>query len=306
MKKKLFALTLAGSLSLCSLVGCEMLDNLLDSPGVVDEIGNENKHEIKEPPIFSDTDSDSINSLDEMNYYSAVCVISKTPMPLGLAAGNYRTDLLHTNGDEPDGGYSDSSDKQEENNGVGSEENNAGEFDEGVYYYYLSRDDVFSFDKVSMFKIELTDENGFLASIFGLGVVDVVISENCIWGDSLITFKRGDKFFSCLSNGYTLDNGNGARIEFSTHKFVEGFAIVKNLEQENYSFTVAISPEGQVSGFECGLSEQGGERPDQNVEVASSTLISSSGGRFTLAELEAYFKQDSSDENDASANQNEV
>lgn len=306
MKKKLFALALTVSLSLCSLVGCEMLGNLLDLPDIGDDVGNENYPEIKEPPVFSDVDSASINSLDEVNYYAAVCVISKTPMPLGLAAGNYRVELLNTNGDDPEDDSSDSSDKQEENNGVGSEENNAGEFDDGVYYYYLSHDDVFSFDKVSMFKIELTDENGFLASIFGLGVVDVVISENCIWGDSLITFKRGDKFFSCLSNGYTSNNGNGARIEFSTHKFVDGFAIVKNIEQENYSFTVSISPEGQVSGFECGLSEQGGERPDQNVEVVSSTLISSSGGRFTLAELEAYFKQDSSDENDASANQNEV
>jgi hypothetical protein len=283
-----------------------MLGNLLDLPDIGDEVGNENYHEIKEPPVFSDVDSASINSLDEVNYYSAVCVISKTPMPLGLAAGNYRVELLNTNGDEPDGGYSDSSDGQGGNNGGGSEENNAGEFDEGVYYYYLSRDDVFSFDKVSMFKIELTDENGFLASIFGLGVVDVVISENCIWGDSLITFKRGDKFFSCLSNGYAPDNGNGASFEFSTHKFVDGFAIVKNIVQENYSFTVSISPEGQVVGFECGLSEQGGDRPDKNVEIASSTLVSSSGGRFTLAELEAYFKQDSSDDNDAPVDQEEV
>jgi hypothetical protein len=49
---------------------------------------------------------------------------------------------------------------------------------------------------------------------------------------------------------------------------------------------------GQVAGFECGLSENGGDRADRNVTVSSSTVISSAGGRFTLSELEAYFKKD--------------
>ena len=145
-----------------------------------------------------------------------------------------------------------------------------------------------------MFQIELTDKNGFLASKLGLGLVDVVITEECIWGDSLITFRNGDKFFSCLSNGWSLNGETGGWMwDFSTHKYVEGFNIVKNFEQENYAFYIDMNAEGQAFAFECRGAQNGGYRADQNVEVVSSTSISNQGSSYTIAELEDYFNDDS-------------
>ena len=166
--------------------------------------------------------------------------------------------------------------------------------DEDIYYYELDPNEPFFVNKVSMFQIELTDENGFLASKLGLGLVDVVITEECIWGDSLITFRNVDKFFSCLSNGWSLNGETGGWMwDFSTHKYVEGFNIVKNFGQENYGFYIDMDAEGQAFAFECRGAQNGGYRADQNVNVVSSTSISNQGSSYTIAELEDYFNDDS-------------
>lgn len=159
-----------------------------------------------------------------------------------------------------------------------------------IIYYTLEPNQPFNMKKVNMFQIELTDENGFLASKLGLGLVDVVISENCIWGDSLITFRNGDKFFSCLTNGWRLNTETGGQQwNFSTHKYVEGFNIVKNFKQENYAFYIDADAEGQIFAFEC----RGWDRADQNVRIVSATRISTQGGEITIAELEDYFNNGS-------------
>lgn len=158
-----------------------------------------------------------------------------------------------------------------------------------IYYYQLKPNEPFNMGTVNLFQIELTDANGFLASKLGLGLVDVVITENCIWGDSLITFRNGDQFFSCLTNGWYLNTETGGQQwEFSTHKYVEGFNIVKNFQQENYAFYVDADAEGQIIAFACSA-RGGGDRVDQNVRIVSSTRISTQGGEITVAELEAYF-----------------
>ena len=163
-----------------------------------------------------------------------------------------------------------------------------------IYYYQLKPNQPFNMKKVNMFQIELTDENGFLASKLGLGLVDVVISENCIWNDSLITFRNGDRFFSCLTNGRRLDTKTSSQQWiFSTHKYVEGFNIVKNFQQENYAFHIDADAEGQIFAFECRVSQNGGDRVDQNVRIVSATRISTQGGKITVAELEDYFNNDS-------------
>lgn len=160
---------------------------------------------------------------------------------------------------------------------------------EKIYYYQLKPNEPFNMRTVNLFQIELTDENGFLASKLGLGLVDVVITENCIWGDSLITFRNGDKFFSCLTNGWHLNRETGGqRWDFSTHKYVEGFNIVKNFQQENYYFYVDADAEGQIIAFACSA-RNGGDLADQNVKIASATRISTQGGSITIAELEDYF-----------------
>lgn len=293
--KKLIALTLTLAVMLVSLTGCAVLQNFLDVIAPQTSLENENKNETKDPPLFDETDSCEIDSLDKVNYYAAVCVLSKTPQPANSVGKSHKISMLTT--------YTTDENTESENTVTEQEQT---EQQSKVYYYELSADDVFSFNKVNMLQIELTDEGGFLASKLGVGTVDVVITENCIWGDALITFRNGEKFFSCLVDGYSPGNANyGAYWHFSTHKYVDGFYIVKNLEQENYSFHIGMNTAGQVTSFECFPSENGGDRIDENVKIASSTVTGAEGGRFTLAELEAYFKNENYQENSETSPQND-
>ena len=230
------------------------------------------------------------SGLDQMSYYAAVRMIEGMPKLANqsMTGGNYGIALLAS-------GYD--TDKRE--NPPEPETTGPNEIQgppvtpdpsrppvegEDIYYYALDPGEPFYINKVSMFQIELTDENGFLASKLGLGIVDVVILEDCIWGENMITFRNGDNFYSCLSDG-----GGAQRKGFSTHKYVEGFFIVKNIAQENYGFYIDLDEMGQVLAFECGERENGGNRVDQNVKVVSSTAISEESGSFTVAELEEYF-----------------
>ena len=243
------------------------------------------------PPNVQENESGlQISGLDQLSYYAAIRMIGGIPglTNQSMTGGNYRITLLD---------YDYDTDKREEP----PEPETTGPDDtqgppiatnppsppvdgEDIYYYALDPNEPFYINKVSMFQIELTDENGFLASKLGLGVVDVVILEECIWGENMITFRNGDNFYSCLSDG-----GGVQQLGFSTHKYVEGFFIVKNIEQENYGFYIDMDAQGQAIAFECGERENGGNRVDQNVKVVSSTVISEESSSFTVAELEEYF-----------------
>ena len=238
-----------------------------------------------------------ISGLDQLSYYAAIRMIAGTPKQANQSmtdGGNYGISLLSN------GCGTDRTEQPPEPETTGPDETEgppvsqnptppAG-YDEDIFYYALDPNEPFFINKVSLFKIELTDENGFLASQLGLGVVDVVIAEDCIWGDSLITFRKGNKFYSCLSNGWGSNRETGGwQWDFSTHKYVEGFFIVKNFEQENHAFYIDMNAEGQAIAFQCLGAHNGGRHPDQNVKIVSSTEISNEGRSFTIAELEEYF-----------------
>ena len=262
-----------------------------DGPGVPVEPGT-----LLPPSVQGDGEGIQINGLDQLNYYAAVRMIEGAPKLANqsMIGGSYGITLLASGSD---------TDKREEPpvpETTGPDENQLTPvtpdpskppvIDEDIYYYALDPNEPFYINKVSVFQIELTDENGFLASQLGLGIVDVVITEECIWGESLITFRNGDRFYSCLTNGWSYDRETGGSSwDFSTHKYVEGFYIVKNISQENYGFNIYMDAEGQAFAFECGERENGGDRVDQNVKVVSSTVISNEGRSFTVAELEEYF-----------------
>lgn len=262
-------------------------------PGV---IGPDNPATLLPPLVQGDGQHISINGIDQLSYYAAIRVIAEVPKPTNqsMTGGSYGITLLTS---------SSGTDKKEvqtvlettctdETQGPPVTPNppTPPDSEEDIYYYELDPDQPFYFNKVSMFQIELTDANGFLASKLGLGIVDVVISENCIWGDSLVTFRKGENFFSCLHNSWHLDQQTGGwQWEFSTHKYVEGFNIVKNFEQENHAFYIDMNVEGQAIKFDCQGTQNGGYHADQNVKVVSATVISTGGGSFTVAELEDYF-----------------
>lgn len=253
-----------------------------EGPGVPIEPGVAvNPGTLLPPSVQGDGQRVSIRGLDQLSYYAAVRMIEGTPQLVNqsMRGGNYGITLLASDYD---------TDKREEfpdTETTGPDETQIPPaVGEDIYYYALDPNEPFYINKVSMFQIELTDENGFLASKLGLGIVDVVILENCIWGENMITFRNGDNFFSCLSDG-----GGIRQLGFSTHKFVEGFFIVKNIEQENYGFYVDVDELGQAIAFHCGERENGGDRVDQNVKVVSTTVISNESRCFTVAELEEYF-----------------
>ena len=249
------------------------------------------------PPNVQENESGlQISGLDQLSYYAAVRMIEGTPKLTNqsMTGGSCRITLLASGYD------TDKREEPPEPETTGPDETQGPPvastptpppgYDEDIFYYALDPNEPFFINKVSMFQIELTDENGFLASKLGLGVVDVVITEECIWGDSLITFRKGENFFSCLSNGWSLDRKTyGWQWDFSTHKYVEGFNIVKNFEQENHAFYIDMNAEGQAFQFICRGTQNGGYHPDQNVKVVSSTVICTDGGSFTVAELEEYF-----------------
>lgn len=262
-----------------------------DGPGVPVEPGIPvNPGTLLPPSVQENEPGLQICGLDQLSYYAAIRMIGDTPKLANqsMTGGSYGIALLAS-------GYD--TDKREESpepETTGPDETQGPTvtpdpstppvIGEDIYYYALDPNEPFYINKVSMFQIELTDENGFLASKLGLGIVDVVILEDCIWGENMITFRNGDNFFSCLSDG-----GGVQRLGFSTHKYVEGFYIVKNIAQENYGFYIDLDAQGQAIAFECGERENGGDRVDQNVKVVSSTVISNEGRSFTVAELEEYF-----------------
>lgn len=249
----------------------------------------------------------TINTLAKLNYYAAVRMIGSESKAAGLKMSSvtygYIPLAMASAWESPEEPPEPEITVEEgETNKPGPLIPDAPVVGEDIYYYELDPDEPFYIDKVSMFRIELTDEGGFLASKLGLGQVEVVITENCIWGESLITFRNGENFYSCLTNGWSYDRETGnVHWDFSTHKYVEGFYIVKNLAKENYGFNVYMDAQGQVISFVCDESENGGNRVDKNVKVVSTTVVSNRGQSFTVAELEDYFNSGITPENTEAA-----
>lgn len=296
--KKTAVLLLVSVLMLSSLTGCSFFENSFDcnllpsiTVGNNERPGNSNDYENQLPYYDWDhLDLKIIDSIDKLNYYSAIRVLDgeKSHKSSSLTISDSKI-LPLTTIVEDEEILPDSTDNSEGSDDSLNDQTQ--DIPSGVVFYALSPNDVFSFEKVSRFTVELTDANGFLASKLGLGTVEVIISENYIWEDSLITFRNGDKFYSCLSNGYSYNHNTGGHTwQFSTHKFVDGFYIVKNIEQENYAFDVEMDFKGQVTSFVCQEFKLGGENVDENVIVMSATEISTDGAAYTVADLDAYFR----------------
>lgn len=159
-----------------------------------------------------------------------------------------------------------------------------------IHYYKLDPSDSFSVSKVVFFQVELNYSTGFLASKVGTGIVDVVITENSL--EPMITFRNGDRFYTCLQNSW-FQNGR----EYSTHKYIDGFYIVKNLVQENYTFTVVydnFNPDYRgvtAKSLTCrSFGSNDNHAADGKLPIVSKTYISDQVVEMTIADLEAFFK----------------
>lgn len=226
-------------------------------------------------------ESFKIRNIDMLNYYAAIQVLMENATKTASGGEDYKLNWL--------------TDRTEETLPADTEgppvapptepTEPVGEYDK--YYYTFEPDMIFYVTRVMFFRIELTNPDGFLASKVGCGIVDVVITNNSI-GD-MITFKNGDLFYSCLVNGQ-----GQTYMEFSTHIYIEGFAVVKNLDPESYRFTVTfdgnqITGNPQVNGLEVAPFDAG-SRPDGPARVVSQTHAKEMFAVFNVKQLEEYFK----------------
>ena len=115
----------------------------------------------------------------------------------------------------------------------------------------INANSTFTITMYSYFTVTLNDTRGFLAQkLGGTGAVEVVITRNNF--NNMITFKKGERYYSCLQTSAT-ENA----MSFSSRKYVNGFKLVENFEQENYEFNVYFESD-KVIGMNCGRFEGNG------------------------------------------------
>ena len=211
-----------------------------------------------------------IDSIDKINFYSAKKIISdKSLFPLGMSADAFTAP-------------------------------NALLLNNTYAEYPIDRNKVFTATMVTYFTIELNDEKGFLAQkLGGTGLVEVVITKNNIDDlGEMITFKREEKYYTCLKNGGGYDTDtNITNSDFSSHKYIEGFNIVKNKLQYNFKFTVYYEG-SKVIGFECApFGNTSFEyKTDDVTFIEDFCIVLYTKQTFTIDELEVYFKNENEGE----------
>ncbi len=115
----------------------------------------------------------------------------------------------------------------------------------------INANSTFTITMYSYFTVTLNDTRGFLAQkLGGTGSVEVVITRNNF--NNMITFKKGERYYSCMQTSLT-----EKAMSFSSHKYVNGFKLVENYDQENYEYTVYFEGD-KVIGINCGRFEGNG------------------------------------------------
>ncbi|MBE6728880.1 MAG: hypothetical protein E7568_01445 [Ruminococcaceae bacterium] len=210
-----------------------------------------------------------IDSIDKVNFYSAKKIISENSLlPIGMGANGLTmtniTKLVNTYAEYP-----------------------------------IDKNKVFTITMVTYFKIELNNEKGFLAQkLGGTGLVEVVVTENNLEQlGQMITFKRNDEYYTCLMNNGEYNDGGKKSYGFSSHKYIKGFNLVKNEEQENYRFTVHYDGT-KVVGFDCEPyhSEPKKYVVDDVTLVEDYCIVFYTKQNFTIGQLEYYYKNEEKDE----------
>ncbi len=160
---------------------------------------------------------------------------------------------------------------------------------EDVRYYDLYSWGELTIERTVYFQMELTDETAFLGRILGAGTVEVAVALGDYLADlSMITFRNGDNFYSCMYHGYEgINEKTGAEVySFAAYRYIEGFYYVKNLKYEHYKFYLEIR-EDSVD-FYCDYRHSGEENEQVRVIEDTSHCIDQKV-TYTIEELEAYF-----------------
>ena len=118
--------------------------------------------------------------------------------------------------------------------------------------YWNISDEQMTITVAICFTIEVTERNAFLASKVGIGTVSVMITDlkvgvtepNTVGKTplSMITFKNGEKYYSCLSKLNDLFTGEN---KFYSNQYIDGFCMVESSETNGW-FSVAIDMDDQT------------------------------------------------------------
>lgn len=148
-------------------------------------------------------------------------------------------------------------------------------------YYDMGHLESLDIVTVTYFTVEFTEKQGYLGSRFYGENVEVVITEMANF-ESMITFRCDDEYFSCLENG--LD-------EFSTHKYIDGFNVVKSFGDEDiFSYYIDRDKNGKISGMHLQRQNSIYYLSDK-IKLVADVVSVEVNCSYSIADLEKYFNQ---------------
>ncbi len=175
------------------------------------------------PPI-STPDGDLIDSLDILNYYGGILSIKKEQLPINPLVSTASAEHSSSTAFELlNFTYND-------NSQIISLSNEAEH-----QHYDIEQIKDYKVTKSIYFKIVVDETCPFLYQLYGDSIIDVVITKNSI--DTIITFQKDKKFYSCLYD-QTNDNNNHNTDVFSTKRYIDGSNIVSDPSEKEILFIV--------------------------------------------------------------------
>ena len=104
--------------------------------------------------------------------------------------------------------------------------------DEGRIHEPLPICETYSFSDFLYFEFE-TKNDSFLEGKIGNGLIQALSVHTSVYDEDILILKNGNKFYSCLGNGKSNDSlGNITKLEFSAHKYIEDWDIIKDMNNE--------------------------------------------------------------------------
>ena len=105
----------------------------------------------------------------------------------------------------------------------------------GRLHYPIPYDMEFAFSDFLYFEFDAKN-SAFLEERIGNGhIYGLSVKTNIMSGETILVLKKGEYFYSCLSNGAgSHSTGGPTYIEFSAHKTIEGFDVVKDSTNKRY------------------------------------------------------------------------
>lgn len=200
----------------------------------------------------------AFSSFDEVAYYSYFAFQQGGASNNGLLQPHHR---LAMQNEEVDG----------ENEGESSKrERYIDEY--GRLHYPIPYDMEFVFQDFLYFEFD-TVNNDFLEQRIGNGhIYGLSIKTNILNDETILILKRGEHFYSCLSNGAgSHSTGGPTYVEFSSHKTIEGFDVVKDSTNKRY-LTINCGPSAQ-----------------SQVDYASLSSINIEGNSFTVDPASVFY-----------------